>query len=103
MSETNQAPDDNRALVRVLQEISEKLSVLEEIKMSVNRLERYVDRERLDRQETRRESSALIAVDDTTRPRSRGKGVEEPADTADSDPDSRAKVVTQRLLRFEYC
>jgi hypothetical protein len=94
MSETNQAPDDNSALVRVLHEISGKLSILEEINANMNKLERRLEQERPERQNLRGEPSASRAVDDAARTRSRGKEIEKPVVTDDSDPVSSLKVVT---------
>jgi hypothetical protein len=92
MSETNQAPD-NSALIKVLHEISGKLSILEEINANTNKLERRLEQERTGRQNRGGEPSVPEAVDDTARTRSRGKEIEKPVDIDDSDPVSSVKVL----------
>ncbi|PMD34211.1 hypothetical protein L207DRAFT_588810 [Hyaloscypha variabilis F] len=102
MSETNQAPD-NSALIKVLHEISGKLSILEEINANTNKLERRLEQERTERQNRGGEPSVSEAVDDTARTRSRGKEIEKPVDIDDSDPVSSVKAgVTINLCFAAY-
>jgi hypothetical protein len=103
MPNTILPPVDNSVhvgvLVGVLQEISGKLSVLEEIKASVNTLERRLGRERLDRQEFGSERSAPIDIAQKGHTSSRREDPEEIDD--DIDSESKYKVVTSALPSSE--